>query len=546
MNNNKLLNQLIKKKPSLYLLKNYKIRGKPITFMNDKNLQAHRPWQIGIVDDNHPDKVVRKSRQLGLTEIGVAEMLWFADTHSNVKAMFVFPRDRQVKDFVKTRMNPAIEDSEYFSSIIDKQFDSIEVKKVRDSFMLFRAPGKEGALGEGADIDYLSLDEYDRLPEGIEYIFQESMKSSRYGFLRRWSTPTLPSVGIDAQFQKSDQRFYMIKCQSCNHWQILNVEDNIMQIDPKGIDYASETIKPGTFEFVCAKCRKPLDRTYGEWVAKYPSRKSIRGYHISQLNAVWISADDIKKREMRYTSKQLFYNYVIGEPYVNEGMIITEQDLLGAVRFESPKLHRNEYSFVVAGIDWGVTNWLVLMGLKESGEMDILNMYYFRDNPFKPLEAVNQIALTIKPYNPELIIADEGFGADRNAALMTIFPGKVWACRYKTYKGQAQIKDNWNETQRLVTVDKTLKVQRLIHAIKAQKFGIWQPDEKFKIIYKHLYNTRIMDEEDTETGQVYPIARRLGDDHTASALIYCMVGLERKTQPFKKKSNQQKFYFDFW
>lgn len=545
MNNTKLLNQLIRKKPSLYLLKNYKIRGKPITFMNDKNPQAHRPWQIAIVDDPHPDKVVRKSRQLGLTEIGVAEMLWFTDVHRNVKAMFVFPRDRQVKDFVKTRMNPAIEDSEYFSSIIDKQFDSIEVKKIRGSFMLFRAPGKEGALGEGADIDYLSLDEYDRLPEGIEYIFQESMKSSRYGFLRRWSTPTLPSVGIDAQFQKSDQRFYMIKCQSCNHWQILNVEDNIMQIDPKGIDYASETIKPGTFEFVCAKCRKPLDRTYGEWVAKYPSRTAIRGYHISQLNAVWISADDIKKREMRYTSKQLFYNYVIGEPYVNEGMIITEHDLLGAVRFDAPKLHRNDYPFVVAGIDWGVTNWVVLCGLKENGETDILNMWYFQDDPFKPLEAVNRIARTLKPFNPELIIADEGFGADRNAALMTIFPGKVWACRYKTYKGQAQIKDSWNETQRLVTVDKTLKVQRLIHAIKAQKFGIWRPDEKFKIIYRHLYNTRIMDEEG-EDGQVYPIARRLGDDHTASCLVYCMIGLEKKTQPFKKKAPKQKFYFDFW
>src|SRR5690606_20946377 len=111
MNNNKLLNQLIRKKPSLYLLKNYKIRGKPITFMNDKNLQAHRPWQIAIVDDPAEDKVVRKSRQLGLTEIGVAKKLCFAYIHSNVKAMFVFPRDRQVKDFLKTRMNPAIEDS---------------------------------------------------------------------------------------------------------------------------------------------------------------------------------------------------------------------------------------------------------------------------------------------------------------------------------------------------------------------------------------------------------------------------------------------------
>ncbi|WXX03379.1 terminase large subunit [Brochothrix phage BtpYZU04] len=35
-----------------------------------------------------------KSRQLGLSEIGVAEMLWFADRYSanKVKCMYAFPR----------------------------------------------------------------------------------------------------------------------------------------------------------------------------------------------------------------------------------------------------------------------------------------------------------------------------------------------------------------------------------------------------------------------------------------------------------------------
>src|SRR5690606_38244761 len=98
----------------------------------------------------------------------------------------------------------------------------------------------------------------------------------------------------------------------------------------------TDEIEDGTFIFVCAKCRKPLDRWYnGEWVAKYPNRKEIRGYHISQLNAVWISADDIKRRELRYTSRQLFYNYVIGEPYANEGLIITEDDILACQRLQS-------------------------------------------------------------------------------------------------------------------------------------------------------------------------------------------------------------------
>lgn len=543
MNKNQILKTLIRSKPSLYLLQYYTIRGNPITFINKKNPIGHRPWQVGIIDDQHPDKVVRKSRQLGLSEIGVAEFLWFLDYHNNTKGMFVFPRDRQVKDFVKTRVNPVLENNPYFKSIVDKNMDSIEVKRIRDSYMIFRAPGKGGALGEGADIDYLSLDEYDRMPDGLEYIFQESMKSSKYSMLRRWSTPTIPGRGIDAQFQKSDQRYFMHKCEACNHWQILNVEDNIVQVLDDGVDYISETIKPGTFKFVCAKCGKELDRTKGEWVAKYPSRTAIRGYHISQLNFVHISADDIKRREFRYTSKQLYYNYVIGEPYVNEGLIINENDVVGAIKHDGPITSRQGYDFVVVGIDWGYWNYAAMLGVKGE-QIDLMNLWRFKDNPAKPLEPVYMIAASIKPYNPDLIIADDGYGADRNSALQQIFKGKAWSCRFRTYKGQSQVRDNWNEKQRLITVDKTLRVQNLIHTVKAQKIGFWKLDEEMLLLMKHLHNTRIMDEEDDD-GNVYQVATRVGDDHYASALVFALVGVDKYLKPYQRKPPKNRIWFDF-
>ena len=45
-----------------------------------------------IVNDTHPNKVVIKSRQLGLSEMGVMEMVHFADLHSyaNVKCLYTF------------------------------------------------------------------------------------------------------------------------------------------------------------------------------------------------------------------------------------------------------------------------------------------------------------------------------------------------------------------------------------------------------------------------------------------------------------------------
>ena len=72
--------------PSSYLLKHHKVKNHPITFHvsghDSTRAQAHRPWQVQMLNDKHLDKAVIKSRQLVLSEIGVAEMIHYADTHS--------------------------------------------------------------------------------------------------------------------------------------------------------------------------------------------------------------------------------------------------------------------------------------------------------------------------------------------------------------------------------------------------------------------------------------------------------------------------------
>lgn len=83
--------------PSSYLLKHHKVKGHPMTFhvsgQDTTKAQAHRPWQVGIVNDSHPDKAVIKARQLGLSELGVGEMIHFADLNSwaAVKCLYTFP-----------------------------------------------------------------------------------------------------------------------------------------------------------------------------------------------------------------------------------------------------------------------------------------------------------------------------------------------------------------------------------------------------------------------------------------------------------------------
>ena len=56
------------------------------------------------------------------------------------------------------RLNPVLEGTPYYKSIIDPNMNSIDSKKIRNSFLSFRTSSKPGAV-EGINADFVSLDE---------------------------------------------------------------------------------------------------------------------------------------------------------------------------------------------------------------------------------------------------------------------------------------------------------------------------------------------------------------------------------------------------
>lgn len=529
---------IINKVPSLWTLKNRFIKGTPITFTSGRHPLKHRPWQIPILDDQHPNKVVRKSRQLGLSEMSVTETLWFLDQHANTKAMYTFPRKEAMEDFSNTRIAPIFTESQYLASRLDQKLNNVRLKKLNNNSILFLRSAWGSALGEGVDIDLLGLDEYDRMADGVELAFQESMKSSRYGLLRRWSTPTIPGRGVDLLFQNSDQKLWHYQCPSCNEWQVLNLEDNVLQVKANGLNMIEETVEDGTFQFVCSKCKRELNRwaCKGQYVTKFPSKTAISGYHISQLDAVWITADQVMRNQFTYKIKQLFYNYVIGIPYASEGLIVTDQDILSCVDYPQPIGYReySRYKKVVAGIDWGYINWLVVLGLTDDDQVHLLDVHWVEDNPFKPLECVNVFTALLRPYDPDVIVADNGFGADRNSLLIQQFPGRTYACDWDTYKNKVPLVDQWNDNGARVRVDKTVKMKRTLYNIKARALKVFGPCEKLAMLTKHLKNVRTLLEEDD--GEIYEKVTRIGDDHLACSLTYAYIALDRILEKHKSKS----------
>lgn len=370
------------------------------------------------------------------------------------------------------------------------------------------------------------------MKEGVEYSFQEGLKSSQYGYIRRFSTPTIPGRGIDGLFQKSDQMRYIHTCPHCGYKQFLTFEDNVIQVKPKGVHETTREIEDGTFIIGCKKCKKELNRWgVGEWVPTYPSIKELRGYLITQLDACWITADDIMRRRFNYSSKQLFYNYVLGSPYASEGLMITDEDLKASIRMPKEVLARNNnYVGIVAGIDWGEPSYMALLGIKSNGAVDLLNLYTAANDSKTPLKDVATFCTILRAYNPNLIICDSGYGSDKNAYGFTQFPASWYSCSWTTVKdarSKVRFLDQWNENSHEVTVDKTKAIQRVLHSFKNHLIGLFPWCEKIETLCGHLKNTRIMDVE--EDGLIYQKATRIGPDHFVSAIAYASVGVDKLT-----------------
>lgn len=71
---------------------------------------------------------------------------------------------------------------------------------------------------------------------------------------------TVQNYGIHRLFLQSDQRRWVHTCPHCGYTQILDYTKNIKQVNADGIDSDARVVQPGTFQFVCQKCGKPLDK----------------------------------------------------------------------------------------------------------------------------------------------------------------------------------------------------------------------------------------------------------------------------------------------
>lgn len=560
------LEAIAEKDPVVWTMLNRRVKGEAIVFDNSRNLteeslstlrktvidsdyerelrgrlQRHRPWQRQPMRDQHKHKVYEKSRQVGITEVSASEVFHFLAHHPGCKWISTFPREKQLIDFSNTRVAASFSDSPRMAKLAGTP-NQVFTRRVGNSYWLFRSAW-ESNLGEGEPADGVTLDEKDRMRDKIEFAFTEALKSSKWGFFREISTPTLPHQGIDRPFQKSDQMTWFVRCKKCGERQPIDHKENIIQV--KAFPIGTQELPPESYDFLCRrqKCRGQLDRVYtGEWVQKYPDRKHIRGYAISQLMAAWISATQVMQDKIDMRFPEIWLNYVVGVPAGSELEMLNDADFVKACAGHQLYTSRTSaWSHVTFGVDWGTLNWIVVLGRnKHNNRVYVIGIGVFEDTS-EELGSARQILNYAQQFSPDMGAADAGYGKDRNALLLRVLcpngdEGRFWIQFYnQSTKHSKTFVPEWSDNERArVTVDRTIQLKNVCRVIKEREVGL--PNLELPEVELFRRHTRALvpfREIDDETKQVVEAIKSSGPDHLAHAFgsaLLCMEKLSKTSR----------------
>lgn len=569
-----------KHRPSIWAQRYTKLRGKKYAFeqkMPDGSLDLRKSRDIALseenlglrgqrqflqasLDDQHPHKAMQKSRQCGATENEVRERLWFGDQHPYTKQVYVFPTFSQVADFSKTRMEEVMKDSPYVKSRMgidpasgkkkpgEDPVSNVQLRRIGNSWIFFRS-GHSQKAGEGIDCDCVTFDEIDRMHPMVQIAFNETLASSAYGWRRDVSTPSLPGVGVNASFAKSDQRHWIMRCPHCgNYFDLIHeFPKNVIDL-PKGhnlhlTNYWLE--EDDTHAYICTKCKNLVSdetRVKGVYHPFYPGNKNIRGYQVSQLMCAWISATQLMRKREDYKLEQLFMNYVIGLPYLGDNIMLTEADIWRCVDRSITNPYDYRRSEVCIGGDWGNESWGVAgMNLDDQRVM-LMDIWHIadnmaqadtdgrRDNPH-----IRVTANKIRQWNVQKTVFDAGYGKDKNWELMQTFPGRIFSCFYPSLSTDhtRNVDDQWHENDSKVNVDRTNVLMIMAKMFRDRRVVIpnWvAANPMFPVFIKHLTNIVVIrDIEEDEKTKKEVITTRIGTlpggDHFAHASSYLMICL---------------------
>jgi len=462
--------------------------GKPFSY--DRHEYLIEPYR-----DTHRDQTFRKATQLGLTSNAMLRAIYGARYRGFKGILYLFPSRADVIDFSKGRVSPLIEDNPDTIGHWIRDTDSAGIKQIWTAFIYFR--GMRSVTGlKSVPVDFLVMDELDEAPQTAIDIAMKRLSHSEYKEILSLSNPTLPDYGIDAAFQLTDQRYWLLKCPKCNHYTCM--ED----IFP----HCFLTINGGVMR-ACEKCQAELNPSAGEWVAKKPGVKDKRGYQFSQLWSYFVEPKDILHDFRTTKHLQQFWNLTIGVGYIEAENRLSVEEVLALCGSEGIASYDPGPCFM--GVDQG-NDLHVVIGKRyppKAGKLVHIAVY-------KEWEELDRL---MKNFNISRCVVD-ALPEQRNAKKFAErFRGRVFLNFYNIHqKGSYK----WDEKELIVNCNRTESLDASHKEVLDQALVLPKECDVTRDFAKQLHNVGKKIEEDEETGSKRYVYVKLGEDHFRHAFNY--------------------------
>ena len=471
-----------------WVLKDIILDGTPFAF--DRHEYLIEPYR-----DNHPHQVELKATQLGLTTKAMLRCLYNARYKDYRGILYLFPSKSDVLDFSKSRITPLIKENPDTIGKWIKDTDSAGLKQVWNCFLYLR--GMKSRVGlKSVPADLLVLDELDEASQNAIDMAMERLAHSEFKEILKLSNPTLPDYGIDAAFQETDQRYWLLKCEKCGDYTCL--EDTFPD--------CLKTVN-GRVIRACQRCHAELNPSVGRWVAKKPSITDKRGYHYSQLFSHYVDPGDILHQFRTTNNLTDFYNLKIGIAYVEAENRLSVQEVLACC--SDCGIESQDLGPCFMGVDQG-KDLHVVIGKKhpqKAGQIVHIGIY-------KDWEELDRL---MKNFNVSRCVCD-ALPETRNArAFAERFRGKVYLNYYNIHQKGSYA---WNEKELIVSCNRTESLDASHKEIMDQSIILPKECEITREFAKHLHNEAKKLEENEETGSKRYIYVKLGPNHFRHAFNY--------------------------
>lgn len=343
-----------------------RVGGKPWSW-------KHHEYQMEIIRDTRSRITVRKCSQVGLSELMVQKTLAMAATMQHTRIIFTLPTRDFAMAFSKDRFDSAIDQSDFYSSLVQKAQDSASQKKIGTCMLYITGSfGANSAISVPAEV--VISDEVDFSNEAVLGKLNSRLRHASMvdemgnrGMRLNFSTPTVDDYGVDGGFKAGNQCYYMVRCKNCSQWVLPDFHHDfiIPGFDRPITELTRDDVKYGDLRLhdayiKCPCCGKDLqnsllDPECRQWVAKRPDvwdhSYQVYPWDVPHYN----SPPAIIKQMGDYPLRSDFYNFVLGLPYSDAENSFTVTDE-----------HRRRFSDVDL---WIYQQWIVTA--QTVGGMDI-------------------------------------------------------------------------------------------------------------------------------------------------------------------------------